>query len=104
MYTIFKKQIRESLNIPFYFEKHPTPTEYKVYFHANFVVNEKFISHEITYSEDKLTIIDKLVWSSRDAFLDYASDTFCYDMLMFPNKMYNIENSIATVISVEGVS
>lgn len=104
MYIIFKKQKRDSLEVPFYFEKYPASDEYKSYFQTNFISTKKFILHEVNYSDDKLTIINKLVWASREAFLDYASDAFCYDTIIIPSRLHDLENNILTEITIERTS
>lgn len=104
MYVILKKQKRDSINVPFYFEKYPTSNAYKLHFQTNFSSTGKFILHEVSYSDDKLIIIDKLVWSSRDEFLEYTTDAFSYDAVILPSRLYNVENNILTEISVERTS
>lgn len=100
MYIITKKQTRKSVEIPFYFEKNETPNEYKKYFQNKFIDTGKIISTSLTYTDDKLTVIRLMAWESRDAFLEFASDAFCYDMVIEPNRLYDMENDITSAIEI----
>jgi hypothetical protein len=100
MYTVTKKQTRRSKDIPFYFEKYETSEEYKKYFYNKFIVTKKFLSSSLTYTDDKLSITRVVSWESKDAFLAFTSDSYCYDMMIYPNRMYDIEHEITSDIEI----
>lgn len=100
MYTMTKKQTRRSIDIPFYFEKYETSDEYKKYFYNKFVLTGKFVSSSLIYSDDKLTITRVSSWKSKDAFLEFASDPYCYDTVIDANRMYDIEQEITSDIEI----
>ena len=102
MYTIIKTQTRTSLSIPFYFEKHSITTEYQNYFYNKFIVTKKFLSSNAIYSDDKLTVTKTTNWSSRDAFLEFVGDPYCYSTMVEPERQYDIENEITADFEIKG--
>lgn len=100
MYIITKKQTRPSVEIPFYFEKNEISDEYKNYFQKKFVETGKIRLSSLTYSDDRLTITRVLTWESRDAFLEFTTDPFCYDTVIEPNRLYDIEHDITSDIEI----
>lgn len=100
MYTVTKKQTRRSKDIPFYFEKYETSDEYKKYFHNKFIATGKLLSSSLTYSDDKLSTIRVLSWESRDAFLEFITDSYCYDTVIDTNRIYDIDNDITSDIEI----
>jgi hypothetical protein len=102
MYSIIKTQTRSSINIPFYFEKHSMSADYQNYFYHKFIVTKKFLSSDTVYSDDKLTVTKTTNWSSRNDFLEFMGDTYCYNNMVEPGREYDIENEITADIEIKG--
>lgn len=101
MYSVIKTQTRIKLSIPFYFEKHNMPSDYQNYFYNKFIITKKFLSSNIVYSDDKLTVTRTVNWSSRDSFLEFAGDTYCYDTVTIPGQEYDIKNEITSNFEIK---
>jgi hypothetical protein len=102
MYSIIKKQTRNSLSIPFYFEKQSMPADYQNYFYSKFIATKKFLSSDTVYSDDNLTVTKTTNWSSRDAFLEFVGDPYCYSTMVEPGRQYDIENEITADFEIKG--
>ena len=101
MYIFFKEETRPSVTIPFYAERNPASSAYRKYFNDTYITTSIFILSVVTYSEDRLTLTNKMTWISRAGFLQFSTDSFCYDTQIIPNRIYNRENNIISRISVE---
>lgn len=102
MYTIIKTQTRTNVSIPFCFEKHTIPGEYRNYFNDKFILTKKFLSSDTVYSDDKLTVTKTTNWSSRDTFLEFVGDPYCYNTMVEPGREYDIENEITADFEIKG--
>ena len=100
MYTIKKMQTRKAVDILFYFEKYSLSQDYKDYVYNKFIEPKKLLFSTIVYSDDKLSMTKTTVWSSRDAFLEFISDKYCYNTAIDPVREYDIENEITADIEM----
>ena len=100
MYIIIKKQTRKSVDIPFYFEKHSLSQDYTDYVFSKFKEPKKLLFSDTVYSDDKLSMTKTVGWSSRDAFLEFTSDKYCYNTVIEIVREYDIANEITADIEI----
>lgn len=100
MYVTTKMQTRKAVDIPFYFEKHSLTQDYKDYVYTKFIEPKKLLFSDTVYSDDKLSMTKTTGWSSRDAFLEFTSDTYCYNTVIDPVREYDIANEITADIEI----
>jgi hypothetical protein len=93
MYKSFRKQVRISTDVPFYFEKYPATPEIKKYVYIA-TQQGKILSSERKFSDDRLEFSSTIVFNCKDSFLELISDPFYYENVIIPNKEYNFENNI----------
>lgn len=87
MFKIKKTQIRSNASIPFFHETFTVSEEYRQHLQATY--KNKLLSSNKHLSEDTLSLIHILEWSSRDDFLEYISDEYCVVNMIEPNQRYN---------------
>lgn len=97
MYIVTKTQRRSDVNVPFYFELYPTSDEFTAHIKKYHPTSLVKFTREI--SEDKLTLVIYMVWSSRKALLKYITDPFIYKTLSEPAAEYDFNNKISSVIT-----
>ena len=102
MFKIIKKQTRQDVNIPFYFEITTTSDEYKLHMKVNYIDTRKLLNFSQEFSSDKLEVTSIASWATQKDFLDYLTDRFCYTSMLIPNDVYNLDNDIESEITVEG--
>lgn len=78
------------------------PAEYRNYFNDKFILTKKFLSSDTVYSDDKLTVTKTTTWSSRNDFMEFAGDPYCYGTVIEPSREYDIENEITSDIEIKG--
>jgi hypothetical protein len=95
MYIVTKTQVRPNSTIPFYFEINPTLTTFVDYLRDNY--SSSFIKVERNILEDKLTLVTKTTWASRQELLKFVTDIKCYETVILPSMDYDMKNKIITI-------
>lgn len=101
MFKIIKKETRQNINIPFYFEINTASIDYRTHMKTNYMDTGKFLNFSQELSSNKLEVTTIAVWASHKDFLDYITDRFCYTSMLIPSNTYNLDNDIESKITVE---
>jgi hypothetical protein len=95
MYIVTKTQVRPNSTIPFYFETNSTSATVVDYLKENY--SSSLLKVERNVLEDKLTLVTKTTWASRQELLKFVTDIKCYETLILPPMEYDMKNNIITV-------
>jgi len=95
MYIVTKTQVRPDSSIPFYFETNSTSATVIDYLKENY--SSALIRLERNILEDKLTLVTKTTWASRQELLKFVTDIKCYETLILPPMEYDMKNKIITI-------
>jgi len=95
MYIVTKTQVRPDISIPFYFEINSASATFVDYLKENY--SSSLIRVERNVLEDKLTLVTKTTWASRQALLKFVTDIKCYETLILPLVDYDMKNKIITI-------
>lgn len=73
------------------------------YIRENYIVTGKIISHEVTTSEDQLTMTSVRLWATESNFDEFMADTYIIDNLINPGNVYMDANNITRTRTTETV-
>ena len=96
MFTLIKKYIREDVNIPFFHEVTPAPTEYRELMKIKYIDTKKMLKATTELSNDSKVLTTTILWNTSNDFLDFViedSVIFAYARLQ---HVYNLKNNIRT--------
>lgn len=99
MYEVTYKITRPSTNVSFYTLITPEVSQQvKDYFFTNYKDVGKFISSEITFSNDNLECNIVLLWNSESEFNEFKNDPYLQTELFSIRNTYWQVNNITTVL------
>jgi hypothetical protein len=101
MYVIIKKYIREDVNTPFFFEISTPSEKYSLHIRSTYGLTKKLLGIERTMSEDLTNFTVKMIFNTRDDYLDFVLDPIPFHEYGHKNHIYNLKNNIKTESSLE---
>jgi hypothetical protein len=104
MFRVIKKHTRPATTVAFFGEGSGISTEYYQYFRENYISSGKFLSREVTLSDDSLEETSTLLYSDAAAAAQYLADQVVIDGFLTPQQAYFDANNIQTVkVSAETI-
>ena len=104
MFIVTRKQIRPSINVPFFSPENcmQNSQEFKDYVYENYILTEKMLYTSKEVSESGLELVTTIVWSKREYAEGYWQDPFIVENLANLKKEYIEKNNITEeIVSAE---
>lgn len=104
MFRVIKKHIRPTTAVAFFGQGSGISTEYYQYFRENYIVPGKFLSREVTLSDNGLEETSTILYSDEAAANQYLADPVVIDGFLTPQQAYLDANNIQTIkVSAETI-